>query len=207
MRTPQIIPVEELAKTALLFDVVGHWAQVDPFVLHGPPQALDKDVVVAASASVHADLDPMISQHLGELKAGELRPLIGIEDAGLAEPDEGLVQRLDTEPCRERVRQPPGQPSSGRPVDDRNQVQKPLPHRYVGYVSSPHLVRPVDRLAAQEVWVDLVFGMPLAGVPLRPDRPQRELAHQPPDAPTADRNPLSQQRHLEPAAAGDWNGL
>src|ERR1700760_4006170 len=52
MRTPQIIPVEELAKTALLFDAVGRWAQVDPFVLHGPPQALDEDVVVAASASV-----------------------------------------------------------------------------------------------------------------------------------------------------------
>ena len=60
MWTPQIIPVEELAKTALLFDAVGGRAQVDPFVLHGPPQALDKDVVVAAPASVHADLDPMI---------------------------------------------------------------------------------------------------------------------------------------------------
>src|SRR6478609_5422577 len=45
--------------------------------------------------------------------------------------------------------------------------------------------------------------MPLAGVPLRPDRPQRELPHQPPDAPAAHRNPLSQQRHLQPAAAVD----
>src|SRR3954451_20829987 len=93
MRPPQIIPVEELAKAALLFDAVGRWAQVDPFVLHGPPQALDEDVVVAAPASVHADLDPMIPQHLGELLAGELRPLIGIEDVGLAEPGEGLAQR------------------------------------------------------------------------------------------------------------------
>src|SRR5256714_15422745 len=74
MRPPQIIPVEELAKAALLFDAVGRWAQVDPFVLHGPPQTLDKDVVVAAPAPVHADLDPMIPQHLGELVAGELRP-------------------------------------------------------------------------------------------------------------------------------------
>ena len=49
MRTSQIIPVEELAKAALLFDAVGRWAQVDPFVLHGPPQALDEDVVVAAA--------------------------------------------------------------------------------------------------------------------------------------------------------------
>src|SRR5258706_8420403 len=64
MRTPQIIPVEELGKAALLFDAVGRWAQVDPFVLHGPPQALDKDVVVAAPASIHADLDPVIPQCL-----------------------------------------------------------------------------------------------------------------------------------------------
>jgi hypothetical protein len=47
MRTPQIIPVEELGKAALLFDAVGSRAQVDPFVLHGPAQALDEDVVVA----------------------------------------------------------------------------------------------------------------------------------------------------------------
>src|ERR1700731_4898654 len=94
---------------------------------------------MAAPASVHADRDPMIRQHLGELIAGELRAL----------------------------------------------------------------VRPVDCLAAQEVWVDLVPGMPLAGIPLRSDRPQPELSHQPPDAPAAPRNPLS-QRHLEPAAAVDW---
>src|ERR1700745_3040813 len=103
MRTPQIIPVKELGKAALLFDAVGGWAQIDPFLLHGPLKALDKDVVVAAPASVHADLDPMIPQHLGELITGELRPLIGIEDAGLAEPGEGLAQRLDAEPRRERV--------------------------------------------------------------------------------------------------------
>ena len=33
MRTTQIIPVEELAEAALLFDAVGRRAQVDPFVL------------------------------------------------------------------------------------------------------------------------------------------------------------------------------
>src|SRR4029079_6142706 len=78
MRTPQIIPVEELAKAALLFNAVGRWAQIDPFMLHGPPQALDKHVVVATPASIHADLDPMIPQHRGELVAAELRALISI---------------------------------------------------------------------------------------------------------------------------------
>src|SRR5271163_288147 len=102
MRTTQIIPVEELSKAALLLDAVDRWAQVDSFVLHGPPQALDKDVVVAAPASIHADLDPVIPQHLGELLAGELRALIGIEDAGLAEPGERLAQRLGPEPMCSR---------------------------------------------------------------------------------------------------------
>src|ERR1700724_130305 len=98
MRPPQIIPVEELGQAALLFDAVGRGAQVDPFVLHRPPQALDEDVVVAAPAPIHADLDPMIPQHLGKLVAGELCPLISIEDAGLAEPGKGLAQCLDAEP-------------------------------------------------------------------------------------------------------------
>jgi hypothetical protein len=64
---------------------------------------LDEDVVVAAPASVHADLDLMIPQHLGKLVTGELRALISIEDAGVAEPGEGLAQRLDTEPRSQRV--------------------------------------------------------------------------------------------------------
>src|SRR5438874_11971702 len=103
MRTPQIIPVKELGKAALLLDAIGCWAQVNPFVLHGPPQALDKDVVVAPPASIHADLDPMVPQHLGKLVAGESRALISIEGAGLADPGEGLAPRLDADPRRQRV--------------------------------------------------------------------------------------------------------
>src|SRR3954465_12733398 len=45
--------------------------------------------------------------------------------------------------------------------------------------------------------------MPLAGVPLRPDRPQPELPHQPPHASAANRNPLSKEPPREPAAAVD----
>src|SRR5712671_6047194 len=51
--------------------------------------------------------------------------------------------------------------------------------------------------------IDLVRGVRLAGVPLRPDRPQPELPHQPPDAPTADRNPLPRERDVQSPAAVD----
>jgi hypothetical protein len=101
--------VKELSSLAFeeqgCFDAVGRGAQADPLVLHGPPQALDEDVVVASPASIHADLDPVIPQHLGKLVAGELCTLIGIEDAGLAEPGKGLARRLHAEPRREPVRQ------------------------------------------------------------------------------------------------------
>src|SRR6201993_1883481 len=43
--------------------------------------------------------------------------------------------------------------------------------------------------------------MRLAGVALRSDRAQPQLAHQPSDAPAPDRNPFPQQRHLQPPAA------
>jgi hypothetical protein len=45
--------------------------------------------------------------------------------------------------------------------------------------------------------------MPLAGVPLRRDRRWPELPHQPPYAPAASRDRLSQERRLEPTAAVD----
>src|SRR4051812_1478035 len=125
MRAPQIIPVEELGKAALLFDAVGGWTQVDPFMLHGPPQALDEDVVVAAPASIHADLDHVIPQHRGERVAGELGTLIGIKDTGLAEPSEGFASapRHKTLPsaCSTGARTAP----AGCPVDNRDQVQNP----------------------------------------------------------------------------------
>src|SRR5262249_7869335 len=43
IRTSQIILAEELGKAALLFDAIGGWAQVNPFLLHGPPPALAKE--------------------------------------------------------------------------------------------------------------------------------------------------------------------
>src|SRR5207245_7455883 len=40
--------------------------------------------------------------------------------------------------------------------DDRHEVDEPAPDRHIGDVGRPHLVRPVDRQAPQEIREDLV---------------------------------------------------
>ena len=150
MRATSVVPVEERGETALLLESIGRRAQIDPLVLHRPPQALNEDVVVATTAPIHADLDAMIQQHPGERFTGELRPLIGIEDARLGESDESLAGGLNREPHRQGVRQTPRQDQPCRPIDERNKIQKPPTHRNVRDVCRPHLVRLIDRLVDAE---------------------------------------------------------
>lgn len=55
--------------------------QVDLLVLHGPPEALEEDVVPHPAAAVHAYPDPGAFKPPGELSARELAPLVAVEDA------------------------------------------------------------------------------------------------------------------------------
>ena len=70
--------------------------QVKIPILDGPPQALDEDVVLTATPAVHADFNLVILEHLGEGRAGELSPLVGIEDFRRTIMVEGFVERFDT---------------------------------------------------------------------------------------------------------------
>src|SRR6266478_1783771 len=57
-------------------------SQVDLLVFQRAPQPLDKDVVQATPAAVHADDHAALGQHAGELLGSELRSLIAVEDLG-----------------------------------------------------------------------------------------------------------------------------
>ncbi len=59
---------------------VGGRTQIHPLVLDRPPQSLDEDVAMAPSASIHADLDAVGLEHVGELLAGKLAALVGVEN-------------------------------------------------------------------------------------------------------------------------------
>ena len=50
------------------------------------------------------------------------------------------------------------------PIQNDRQVNKARWHRDEGDISCPHLVRPVDFQVAQQVWINLVCRIALAGI-------------------------------------------
>ena len=70
--------------------------QIDALVLQRPPQPLDKDIVHPATLAVHRDAYPGVAQHVGEVLAGKLTPLVGVEDLRCPVVRQRLFKRLDT---------------------------------------------------------------------------------------------------------------
>jgi hypothetical protein len=110
--------------------------QVDVLIFQASPKPLDEDVVPAPALAVHADLDGVGFQHAGEVGAGELTALIGVENLRLTESPQRLFQGLDTEVGMQRVRTPPGQNRSRMPIHDRHQGDEAFGQRNVGADSS-----------------------------------------------------------------------
>src|SRR5271155_6021890 len=92
-----IVEVEPGANTRPSLGNTGIGVEVDLLVFKAAPQPLDEDVVHAAPLAIHADRDPIAFQGAGEVVAGELATLIGIEDLGLTVAGKRLLERLDTE--------------------------------------------------------------------------------------------------------------
>ena len=86
--------------------------------------------------------------------AYKLHPLIGVEDLRMVLLQRPL-ERLETEPTVERIRELPGQHVTAEPIDDRNQVHEAMGHPHVGHVRTPHLIRVCDRQTTQEIRINL----------------------------------------------------
>jgi len=54
--------------------------EINFLVLHAPPQSFHEDVVEGAPAPIHAQPHLGLHQRCLELRAGELHPLVGVED-------------------------------------------------------------------------------------------------------------------------------
>ena len=98
--------------------------QIHLLVFDASPEAFHEYVVSPAPFSVHADLDAVLGEQPSELVAGELVPLVSIEDSRKAVPDNRLLHRVQTEISRERVGESPAQHPATGPVKHGEQIDE-----------------------------------------------------------------------------------
>ena len=99
------------APLRIVHAVVG--VQIKLFVFDAAPQSFHEHVVTPAALAVHADLDAVVFQHAGEVQAGELTALVGVEDFRLAVTVDCLLYRFLAEVRGQGVGQPPRQHPAG----------------------------------------------------------------------------------------------
>ncbi len=113
---------------------------------------------------VHADGNAVVKQHPREAVTGDLRALVGIEHFRHTVGLDGFFQAIHTEPGIYRVRQPPTQYLAAIPIDNGDQVDKAVQQPDVGDVGAPDLVGADDLDTPEQIRVNLVLRMRLAGV-------------------------------------------
>ena len=114
--------------------------QIDLLVFDALPQSLDEHVVPPTPFPVHADLNAVVGEKPGELLAGKLAPLIGIEDLRRTLADHGFLHCVQTEVGRQCVGETQGQHPATRPVQDRKQIHEAPRHRDVGNIGGPGMI-------------------------------------------------------------------
>ena len=159
-----IVEVRPLVDDALGGEAVGDVLQVNGLVFERAPQPLDKYVVHAPASAIHADANARFGERGDPVGPGELAALIGTHDFRRAVLPDGLLQGIDTEVCVHGIGYPPAQHLACRPVHDGDEVKVSPADRDKGDVGAPDLVWPRDFHTLQQVWIDRMSRVWLAGL-------------------------------------------
>ena len=181
-----IVKAKPLPKTVPQLGSIVKGPEVKVMVFESPPQPFDEDIILDASATVHADSDVIGFEDLGKGLAGELGALVSFKDLWATVPFNGLLKSFDTEIRPHGVGKPPGQNLATMPVHDGYQAHKPTAHGDVSYVGCPYLIGFFDVEIPEQIWINLMLRMRSAGPRLRIDRLKTHQAHQPLHAFTVD---------------------
>ena len=152
--------------------------QIDLLVFNAFPRSFHEHVVPPTPFPVHADLDAVVLQEPRELLAGELAPLIGMEDLRRAIVGQGVLDCFQAEVGRERVGQPPRQHSTTGPVEHREQIDEAPCHRNVGDIRRPDVIGATDRQIPKEIGRDGVGRLPVARARLAIQSLKAHASHQ-----------------------------
>ena len=94
--------------------------EIDLFVFEASPEPFREDVVDGPAFSVHADLDVLGLEAIQVAIAGEMAPLIAVEDDGKRRS--GPVHSLQNEWHLQRLIEGPGDHVAGIPVHNGHEV-------------------------------------------------------------------------------------
>ncbi|MPM90426.1 hypothetical protein SDC9_137547 [bioreactor metagenome] len=126
--------------------------QIHLLLLVAPPESFREDVVHATPPSVHADSDTFAlgADPVDIEGARVLASLIAVDDPRTGDP-EGVLQRLDHESRRERIRKGPRDHVPRIPVQKHRQIHEAALEPHIGHVGSPRVVRMVDGHPPQKI--------------------------------------------------------
>src|SRR5207245_7231653 len=108
-----------------------------------------------------------------------------------------LLQRLHTKLRIQAVAQSPRQHKATPPIHHCHQIQKPIRHRHIRHVRTPHLIGSRDLEVLQKIRINLVPRRGLARRTLRIDRLDPHHSQQPSYSLAIHSPPLPPQHHRQ----------
>ena len=86
-----VVEDDPIADACFRLATVGVAFEIDVLVFQRAPHAFDEHVVHPATAPIHRDAHVSLDQHAGEIRAGELAALVGVENLRLAVSGQRLL--------------------------------------------------------------------------------------------------------------------
>jgi hypothetical protein len=119
-----IIATDPFGNAASQGQAVFKRLQIKEQILDGPPSPLNENIVLAAAATIHADLNLVFFEKYDKILAGKMTALIGIENVRPSKPTKGLLPRLDTNVRLHGIGYLLRQDFTAVPVHDNNKVHE-----------------------------------------------------------------------------------
>lgn len=114
-----------------------------------------------------------------------------------------LPDRIQAEIRGQRVGDSPAEYLAAEPIHHGHQIDEAAPHRNVGDVRRPDLIRPVDAQVPQQIRIDVTARCLLAGVGFPVEGFDAHLGHEPADAFPACTDTLLFQQIAQHAGASE----
>ena len=124
MRPLSIVEVKPLVQPLAQLDRVAKGQQVKILILERPPKPLNENVVLNSATAIRADGYFVLFQQVGEGSAGELSPLVSVEDIRCSIPAEGLSEGFNAKVGIQGIGHPPGYNLAAVPVHDSHKIHK-----------------------------------------------------------------------------------